>query len=112
LQIDFRGCHERWGSTAKFNHCEHHDFGPANRTKYRALFEVLPVEIRRIFFEAFCEMESLKPGIYDLWWVVNHNRYIRDFKQRDLILVHEIMYFFLSNYCDGTLKKMAQANAI
>jgi hypothetical protein len=84
----------------------------ANRTKYRALFEVLPVEIRRIFFEAFCEMESLKPGIYDLWWVVNHNRYIRDFKQRDLILVHEIMYFFLSNYCDGTLKKMAQANAI
>lgn len=70
---------------------------------YGPLFKSIPKETRGIAYTALAEMPTIKPGIYDLWWATQHNRFIRDHKQRDLLVVHEVMYHFASAFARGAL---------
>ena len=77
--------------------------------KYKDLFRTLSKEILVIARDAFLEMQPAKPGVYDFWWAQNHNRYIRDFKQRELLTLHEIMYHFLTAYSRGEFLEYVNA---
>lgn len=70
-------------------------------TTYKDLFKTLRKEVLQVAYDAFEEMPRPAPGVYDFWWAQSHNRYIKSIKQRELLLLHEIMYNFLTAFARG-----------
>jgi hypothetical protein len=73
--------------------------------RYAPLYKTLPRDVLAIGHAGLEEMTPVKPGGWEVWWAKNHNRFIRasGVKQRDLILLHEIMYHFLTAFSRGQL---------
>lgn len=78
---------------------------------YKDLFKSLRKETLVIASKFFEEAQSLKPGTYEVWWAKEHNRFIKDHKQRELLLLHEIMYNFLTEFARGTLERTIDTTA-
>ena len=76
-----------------------------NNEKYRKLYKDISKGAKSIAFKFFEESPIIKPGSYEIWWATNHNRFIKDVKQRELNLLHEILYNFLSEFARGELGK-------
>ena len=82
-----------------------------NSRAYGALFKTLPKEVLEVALVAFNEMPKVSPSGYDLWWLMNHNRFIYKHKQRELLLLYEIMYHFLTAFARGELGEKAGGSA-
>ena len=76
-----------------------------NSAGYSLLFKTLSKDVLNIANDAFNEMHKIAPGVYDFWWAKNHVRYINHCKQRELLLLHEIMYKFLTAFARGELNE-------
>lgn len=76
-----------------------------NHKKYSRLYKKIGKEVLTVGFIALKEMYPLKPGTYEVWWAKEHNRFIRKkgVTQKELSLLNEIMYYFLTAYCRGEL---------
>lgn len=76
--------------------------------KYSPIYKILPKEILEIGFKALDEMKVLKPASWEMWWAMEHNRFIRNKKvrQTELLLLHEIMYHFLTDFVYGRLESV------
>ncbi len=81
-----------------------------NSAEYSTLFKSLSKDVVRIAEDAFKEMPRVKPSEYDFWWAKNHNRYINHCKQRELLLLYEIMYNFLTAFARGQLELVGTGN--
>jgi hypothetical protein len=81
-----------------------------NNTQYSALFKSLSKDVLKIVDDAFKEMPRVKPGEYDYWWARNHVRYTKQCKQRELLLLYEIMYHFLTAFSRGQLESSGTRN--
>lgn len=78
----------------------------ANRhPTYKPLWNRVTEDVRKIALDAIDEMDQHKPGYYEVWWATNHNRYIRrpDYSQKQLALLHEVFYAYLSAFSSGRL---------
>lgn len=66
--------------------------------KYGALWKKINENTVQIAFDAIEEMKAHKPGYFEVWWAVNHNRYIRrkEMTQKQLILLHEVFHAYLA----------------
>lgn len=73
--------------------------------KYAALYKTLSKEVLSVAHAGLEEMRDVKPGGWESWWALNHDRFIRKpgVLQRELLLLHEIMYHFLTRLSRGTL---------
>lgn len=77
-----------------------------NHKAYAALYKTLPDYVTKIAFDAIESMEPLRPETYQFWWAGNHDAYIRTgAKQRELLLINEIFYYFMCAYARGELKR-------
>ena len=76
-----------------------------NNVKYKKLYKAITSGAKSIALKFFAEAPTIKPGSYEVWWATNHNRFIYDVPQRDLIVLHECMYNFLSEFARGELGK-------
>jgi hypothetical protein len=73
--------------------------------KYKDLYKTLSRESLQIAQSGLNEMGDVTPMNWVTWWAKEHNRFIREkgVKQRDLILLHEIMHQFLVAFTRGEL---------
>jgi len=64
--------------------------------KYRKIWESLDKNVKEVIKIGLNEMSSLKPCMWDAWWLVNHGRFkISGGDQRSM---HSIMYEYLTKY--------------
>lgn len=77
----------------------------SNSKSYKDLFKTLSKEALTVTTAAFNEMGRIAPGTYDFWWAREHVRFISVVKQRELLLLHEIMYNFLTAFARGELNE-------
>ncbi len=71
---------------------------------YAAVYKKIPSEvIGGVGFIALEELPYIKPGAYDFWWAKNHVRFMGEYRQKDLSLLHELMYHFLTAFSRGQL---------
>ena len=75
----------------------------ASKSVYRKLIKKLSRAALKVAYTALVEMDTIKPGTYDTWWATHHNRFIRKVTQRELILIHECMYHYLTAFARGEL---------
>ncbi len=73
--------------------------------KYSGLYKALPRDVLEIAHKALEEMTVIKPGSWEIWWATQHMRFIGSFKQMHLMILHEIMYHFLSAFARGELTR-------
>lgn len=80
-----------------------------SKAGHSSRWKKVPNETRQVVVDALCEIEILKPGCYDSWWALNHNRYIRQpgVRQIELRIVHTLMYYFLTAFARGELDRGA-----
>lgn len=76
-----------------------------NNPTYAALYKTLTKDALAVAYAGLEEIQAVKPGAYEMWWATQHNRFISNVKQRELILVHEIMYHFLSAFARNELQR-------
>jgi hypothetical protein len=77
---------------------------------YGPLFAKLSAGAHEIMARALSEMRVLKPGMFDWWWANEHMRFAGTCSQRELTLVHEIMYYFLTDLARGRLEAKEDAD--
>lgn len=71
---------------------------------YAPMFNGMSKALREVAHCFLEETKLLKPSGYEVWWAREHNRFIRSkLQQRELIVLHEIMYHFLSDFARGQL---------
>lgn len=80
-----------------------HSWARADK-KFAALYKKTPAKTFQIVDAALTEMSIFKPGPFVTWWAVNHNRFIKQHKQRDIMLVHELMYHYLTAIARGRIQ--------
>ena len=73
--------------------------------RYAPLFRRITPDTLQVAFDALDEMQVAKPGYFEVWWATNHNRYVRrpGVTQRQLSLLHEVFFAFLSRLARGEL---------
>jgi len=78
----------------------------AKHSRYKKQWEKMPDVTKSIASDAFKEMPGIDPGWWDRWWAQQHNRFIRlpEVKQVHLTNLHQIMYYFLTDFARGDLK--------
>jgi hypothetical protein len=76
---------------------------------YKSLYKNLDSSVLAVAHTAIDELTIFKPGAYEIWWAKNHMRFVKQFKQRDLLRVHEIMFNFLGDFSRQQLKKVHHA---
>lgn len=81
--------------------------------KYAGLYKTLSHDVLMIGHAALEEMTLVKPGGFEVWWAMQHNRFIRNkgIKQREVLLLHEIMYHFLTAFSRGQLADERKTNS-
>lgn len=79
--------------------------------KYGKLYKTLSKEALEIAFTALEEMPIPKPGVYDSWWAQAHPRWMAKIKQREMLLIHELMHNFLTDLCYGRLRQNEEPKA-
>jgi len=80
------------------------EWGSRN-TQYSKLFKSLPKEVLEIAADCFDEVRIYIPGSFEVWWASQHNRYIRKVKQKDITVLHELIYNFLCDLVNDRLMK-------
>lgn len=78
----------------------------AKHSRYKKQWEKMPATTKNIPGHAFKEMPGIDPAWWDRWWAQQHNRFIRlpDVKQTNLADLHQIMYYFLTDFARGDLE--------
>lgn len=78
----------------------------AKKSRYARMWASIPTEVKIIAGDAFKEMQAIEPAWWARWWDINHNRYIRikGVTQYNLNKLHQVMYFFLTDFVRGNLK--------
>jgi hypothetical protein len=73
--------------------------------KYSEMFSRISEDTLAIAFDAIDEMTLHKPGMMEVWWATNHNRYVRRPKitQKETQLLFEIFYNYLGAFARGEL---------
>jgi hypothetical protein len=74
----------------------------------KKIYKRLPKETMEVINDSLSEMDNYKPNSFELWWALNHMRYIKRFKQADLKRIWEIMMKFLTKYIRGELHKFEE----
>lgn len=78
-------------------------WGTKHKT-YGTMFKGMNPAARAIAHNFLEETKAIKPGSWEVWWAREHNRFIRSgVMQRELIVLHEIMYHFLTDFSRGKL---------
>lgn len=80
-----------------------------HHSKFSGMYKSLDKNILIIGHTGLQEMEVPKPGSWEVWWALNHNRFIREkgVRQRDLITLHELMYNYLTDLSRGKLEELS-----
>jgi len=65
------------------------------------------LEIAKNFFE---ESPEVSHGHYEMWWFNNNHRFVNRAKQRELLLLHEIIVKFITDYAHGRIANEPAAN--
>jgi hypothetical protein len=69
----------------------------ANRTKgMRQIYDKLTQNVKDTIKIGLCEMDSLKPSLWDAWWLVNHGRFT--LTGNEARAMHTFMYHYLTAF--------------
>lgn len=79
-----------------------HAWARSNK-KFLPLYLKTPAKTFQIVDAALTEMSAFRPGPFVTWWAINHNRFIKQHKQRDILAVHELMYHYLTAIARGRI---------
>ena len=64
--------------------------------KYKPIWDSLNKNVREVIKIGLNEVVSLKPNMWDAWWLVNHGRFT--VSGRDCRAMHTLMYQYLTDY--------------
>lgn len=72
---------------------------------YSRLYKKLPEGTLKIAEDGFREINVHHPYQFDVWWLKNHMRYYRSYRQEDMKNLYQMVYTFLSIYSRGPIGK-------
>lgn len=64
--------------------------------KYKKIWESIDKNVKEVIRIGLNELSSLKPSMWDAWWLINHGRF--KISGRDQRAMHSIMYEYLTQY--------------
>jgi len=74
---------------------------------YAPRYRALSPEAIMVMHAGLEEIQVLKPGMWDWWWANHHMRFNLKVTQRELLIVHEIMYHFLTDLARDRIQIVA-----
>ena len=78
--------------------------------KYKPIWDSLDKNVREVIKIGLNEVVSLKPNMWDAWWLINHGRFT--ISGRNCRAMHTLMYQYLTDYAHkriGTNIKIKEA---
>jgi hypothetical protein len=79
--------------------------------KYSDLFITFTNEMKEVPKAFFNEAKQMRTDHYEMWFRNNSFRYSNKLKQRELLLIHEIMYVFLTDFHYGKVNQSDESIA-
>jgi hypothetical protein len=79
-----------------------------NSETYGKLYAKMPPELMDVINVGLSEVAEYTPFQWDLWWLKNHNRFRRIYRQEDMKIMVQIIYAFLCLHARGKIGESLQ----